>query len=149
MHSRKPSAFLSKPDGIASLLPQAQLLIELRRRLAVVLPEALKSTCSVANYKQGKVVIFATNGAVAAKLKLISHRLAEQLSGRLQVTGIEIHVQPLEPRTQPPVRSKESLKNGTDALLRLQQQLPDSQLKDAVGRLLLTKRQNPQNPQSK
>src|SRR3989442_14409881 len=68
---KTPYAFLDQPDGIAPLMPQARRLIELREILAAVLPESLARCCSIANYKQGNVVIFAANGAIAAKLKLM------------------------------------------------------------------------------
>lgn len=146
MHTRKPCAFLLQPDGIASLMPQAQLLIELRRRLAATLPETLKRTCSIANYKQGTIIIFATNGAVAAKLKLMRSKLAKQLSERgVQVTGIEVQVQPPEPEPQVIVRSTQIGTNALDSLARLQEQLPDSQLKNAVAGFLGRERQKPQS----
>jgi len=146
MHTRKPCAFLLQPDGIASLMPQAQLLIELRRRLAAILPEPLKQTCSIANYKQGKVIIFAANGAVGAKLKLMRSELAKQLSQRgVQVTGIEVRVQPLAHESQPLVRSTKIGENAMDSLARLQEQLPDSQLKNVVARFLRRERQNPES----
>jgi hypothetical protein len=146
MHTRKPYAFLLQPDGIASLMPQTQLLIELRLRLTATLPETLKQTCSIANYKQGKVIIFATNGAVAAKLKLMRSELTKQLSQRgVQVTGIEVQVQPPEVERQVPVPSAKIGKNAVDSLTRLEEQLPDSQLKNVVARFLMRERQNPES----
>jgi len=67
MHPKNPCAFLNQPDGIASLMPQARRLIELRGILSAVLPPSLARWCSIANYKRGKVVIFAASSAVAAK----------------------------------------------------------------------------------
>jgi len=94
---KNPYAFLDQPDGIAPLMPQARRLIELREILAAVLPESLARCCSIANYKQGNVVIFAANGAIAAKLKLMLPTLSEQLSKRaMEVTGLEVRVQPLD-----------------------------------------------------
>ena len=101
MHPKNPCAFLNQPDGIAPLMPQARRLIELRKILAAMLPESLARSCSIANYKQGKVVIFAANGATAAKLKLMLPTLSEQLSQRgIEVTGLEVCVQPLAPDHQ-------------------------------------------------
>jgi hypothetical protein len=79
---KNPCAFLNQPDGIAPLMPQARRLIELRESLAAILPESLARCCSIANFKQGKVVIFAANGATAAKLKLMLPTLSERLSQR-------------------------------------------------------------------
>ena len=70
MHPKNLRSFLA--DGISSLIPQAQRLIELRQVIAGLLPTNLRRSSSIANYKQGKIVIFAENSAVAAKLKLLA-----------------------------------------------------------------------------
>src|SRR4026207_2105230 len=133
---KNPCAFLNQPDGIATLMPQAKRLIELREILATLLPESLARYCSIANYKQGKVVIFAANGAIAAKLKLMLPTLSEQLSKRgTEVTGLEVLVQPLK---SDPQAIEKSSKIGLEAALVLTQlceQLPDSELKTVLGKL--------------
>src|SRR6266513_830265 len=102
---KNPCAFLNPPAGIAPLMSQARRLIELRGILAAILPESLARCCSIANYKQGKIVIFAANGAIAAKLKLMLPTLSEQLSKRAtEVTGLEGCVQP--PASDPQVTEK-------------------------------------------
>ena len=127
---KNPYAFLNQPDGIAPLMPQARRLIELREILAAMLPESLARCCSIANYKQGKVVVFAANGATAAKLKLMLPTLSEQLSKRgIEVTGLEVCVQP--PASDPQVTEK-SAKMSPGAALEMAkvcEQLPDSELK--------------------
>jgi|SRR5882672_10959547 len=132
---KNPCAFLNQPDGIAQLMPQARRLIELREILAAILPESLARCCSIANYKQGRVVIFAVNGAIAAKLKLMLPTLLEQLSKRtFEVTGLEVCVQP--PSSDPQVIEK-SAKISLEVVLgltRLGEQLPDSELKIALDK---------------
>jgi hypothetical protein len=123
-------AFLNQPDGIAPLMPQARRLIELREILAAVLPESLARCCSIANYKQGKVVIFTANGAIAAKLKLMLPTLLEQFSRRaMEVTGLEVCVQPLNSDTQLVEKSAKMSHEAALELARLCEQLPDSELK--------------------
>jgi hypothetical protein len=130
---KNPCAFLNQPDGIAPLMPQARRLIELREILAAVLPESLARCCSIANYKQGKVVIFAANGAIAAKLKLMLPTLSEQLSKRaFEVTGLEVCVQPLNTDPQAVEKSAKISLKAILGLSRLCDQLPDSELKIAV-----------------
>jgi hypothetical protein len=130
MHPKNPCAFLNQPDGIAPLMPQARRLIELRKILAAMLPESLARSCSIANYKQGKVVIFAANGATAAKLKLMLPTLSEQLSQRgIEVTGLEVCVQPLSSGSQLIEKSAKISLEATLELTRLCEQLPDSELK--------------------
>ena len=130
---KNPCAFLNQPDGIAPLMPQARRLIELREMLAAVLPESLARWCSVANYKQGKVVIFAANGATAAKLKLLLPTLLEQLSKRaVEVTGLEVRVQALDSEHQVVEKSAKMSGEAASELAQLCEQLPDSELKIAI-----------------
>jgi hypothetical protein len=127
---KNPYAFLNQPDCIAPLMPQARRLIELREVLAAVLPESLARCCSIANFKQGRVVIFAANGAIAAKLKLMLPTLLEQLSRRaLEVTGLEVSVQPLASDLQLVEKSAKISSEAALDLVRLCEQLPDSELK--------------------
>jgi len=136
MPTKNPCAYLNQPDGIASLMPQARRLIELRGILAAALPESLARCCSIANFKQGKVVIFATNSAVAAKLKLLSPALSEELSRRaVEVTGLEVRVQPLDSEGQLVEKSAKISAEAAHGLGRLCEQLPDSELKTALGRI--------------
>jgi hypothetical protein len=130
---KNPCAFLNQPDGIASLMPQARRLIELREILAAILPESLARCCSIANYKQGKVVIFAANGAIAAKLKLMLPTLSEQLSKRArEVTGLEVCVQPLASDPQVTEKSAKISPGAALELAKVCEQLPDSELKIAL-----------------
>ena len=136
MPTKNPCAYLTQPDGIASLMPQARRLIELRGILAAALPESLARCCSIANYKQGKIVIFAANSAVAAKLKLLSPTLSEALSKRaVEVTGLEVRVQPLNLAGQPVEKSAKMSAEAVRGLGRLFEQLPDSELKTVLGRI--------------
>ncbi len=136
MHMKNPCAFLNQAEGIAALMPQAERLIQLREILASLLPDSLARRCSVANFKQGRVIIFASNGAIAAKLKLMLPALSEQISRRAtEVTGLEVVVQ--APQSEPQVAEK-SAKISADAaseLAQLSEQLPDSELKTAVSRI--------------
>jgi len=117
-------------------MPQARRLIELRRILATILPESLARWSSIANVKQGRVIIFAANGAVAAKLRLLSPTLLEQLSKRgTEVTGLEVRVQPSPPTLQATDKSATMSSAGASSLRDLCEQLPDSELKSVVGRL--------------
>jgi hypothetical protein len=136
MHRRNLGALLSQPEGIASLMPQARRLIELRGILAAALPESLARSCSIANYRQGKVVIFAANNAVAAKLKLIGPTLLQHLSGRgVEITGLEVRVQPLEGDAQPVEKAAKLGESALQELDRLWDKLPESGLKNAVGKM--------------
>jgi len=136
MHPKNPCAFLNQPDGIASLMPQARRLIELRGILSAVLPPSLARWCSIANYKRGKVVIFAASSAVAAKLKLMRPTLVEQLSQRgVEVTGLEVRVQALDHERQVFEKYSKMSVEAAAKVAELCEQLPDSELKSALGRI--------------
>jgi hypothetical protein len=136
MHTKNPCAFLNQPDGIASLMPQARRLIELRGILSAALPQSLARWCSIANYKQGKVVIFAASGTVAAKLKLMRPTLVEHLSQQgFEVTGLEVRVQPLDRERQVFEKLSKISAEAAAKLAGLCEQLPDSELKIALARI--------------
>ena len=142
MHSKNLRAYLDSAAGIAALLPQAERLIELRRIYTELVPQQLLRSSSIVNYKQGNVVIFAENNAIAAKLKLLSSGLVNDFSKRgVQVTGIRIEVQPREEAVKalPPKHAKLSVA-GAESLEALARRLPESRLKQAVTEMVERKK---------
>lgn len=141
MHMKNPCAFLDQAEAVAALMPQAERLLELRKILASLLPDSLARRCSVANYKQGRVIVFASNGATAAKLKLMLPSLLERLSGRAtEVTGLEVVVQAREAEPQVADKSAKMSEAATSTLAVLSEQLPDSELKAALSRIVFQHR---------
>lgn len=137
MHSKNLRAYLDSTVGIASLLPQAERLIELRRIYSKLVPQQLLRSSSIVNYKQRNVVIFADNNAVAAKLRLLSPRLVNDFSKcGMEVTGIRLEVQPrpAPPQETAPKRARLG-RAGAESLETLARQLPDSRLKRALADL--------------
>jgi len=134
MHSKNLRAYLHTATGIAALLPQAERLIELRRIYADVMPQQLLRSSSIVNYKQEKVVIFAENNAIAAKIKLLSPRLVNDfLKCGLKVTGIRLEVQPRDtPREAVAPKHAVLSAAGAESLEALAKRLPDSKLKQTV-----------------
>ncbi len=134
MRFQKLDAYLE--TGIQSLMPQARRLLELRHILTACLPQNLRRSCTIANYMQGKVVIFAENSAVAAKLKLLVPELRDRFGQKaIEVTGIDIQVQPKQ-ALKATEKTAELSSGAVDSLTELEQQLPDSELKSAVTTLL-------------
>ncbi len=137
MHSNKLRAYLDSAAGIAGLLPQVERLIELRRIYSSLVPPQLARSSSIVNYKQQKVVIFAENNAIAAKLRLLSPRLINDFSkGGVEVTGIRLEVQPRQVAVAKVIpRHAELSRAGAENLEALASRLPDSKLKQALSRL--------------
>jgi len=134
MHSKNVDAYLVQADGINSLMPQAKRLLELRQVLLEILPKQLANCATVANYRQGKIVIFAANSAIAAKLKLLGPTLKDRFTTRgLQVTALDIEVQPSLGTAG--TRPKEAVLTDTarQALAGLASQLPESELKTTIS----------------
>jgi hypothetical protein len=141
MHIKNPCAFLNQADSIAALMPQAERLIELRKILASLLPEPLARHCTVANFKQGRLVVFASNGATAAKLKLMLPSLLERVSGRArEVTGLEVVVQAQGVEPQAHEKAAKISEPAASELARLSKELPDSELKNAIARIVFQHR---------
>ena len=140
MHSKNLDAYLDQAGGINSLMPQAKRLLELRQVLLETLPAQLAEFANVANFRQGKVIIFAANSAIAAKLKMLGPGLKDRLVDRgLQVTALEIEVQPRQDTVSAPQKTAVLSDAARQALARLESQLPDSQLKSRVSSLRANK----------
>ena len=136
MHPKKLGAILAQADKINALMPQAKRLLELRRLLYDALPENLARYASVANWRQGKLVIFAQNNAIAAKLKLLRPALAKTfLAAGVEVTAMEIQVQPSESQQKSPEKHAVLSQAAAESLAKLASQLVDSELKRSVSAL--------------
>ena len=140
MHSKNLDAYLVQTEGINSLLPQAKRLLELRQVLLDALPEPLADSATVANYRQGKIVIFAANSAIAAKLKLLSPTLKNRFAALgLQVTALEIEVQPGQGTANRRQKASVLTDTARQALTDLASQLTDSKLKSTISSMAAQK----------
>ena len=149
MHSKNLRSYLDSAVGIAGLLPQAERLIELRRIYSKLVPQQLLRSSSIVNYKQQKVVIFAENNAIAAKLRLLSPRLVNDFSKcGVEVTGIRLEVQPRQTPLKASLPKQARLSRaGTDSLEALARQLPDSTLKQALVDMAAHGRSGQEDPE--
>jgi len=138
MQAKQIGDYLDRGDGTSRLVPQAALLLAIRQPLSEVLPDNLRRSCAIANYKQGVVVVIAGNNAVAAKLRHYEPKIIETLGKRgLKATGIRVDVQGAD-SFAPQASEKKALflsPRAADALARLGRRLPDSRLKEAVSAL--------------
>ena len=140
MLSKNLDAYLVQANGINSLMPQAKRLLELRQVLLEALPKPLADLATVANYRQGKIVIFAANSAVAAKLKLLGPALKDRFVTRgLQVTALEIEVQPSQNHADAIPKSAVLTETARQALARLASQLSESGLKSTISSMAANK----------
>lgn len=138
--SRSLDTYLKSATDLERLAAHAEKLRQLQHIYAQIAPAYLASTSQVANFKLGKVVIHAANGAVAAKLKQLEPSLrGEFYANGVEVTEISIKVQgglPGRVADRPPAERAIS-SAGSKQIETLAGQLPaDSPLRAALQRLL-------------
>jgi hypothetical protein len=137
-YPRSVDAYLSADAGLARLSAHARRLLKLQRIFESATPLARQSR--VANLRLGKIIIHATNGAVATKLRQLEPRLVALFQNEaIEVTGINIRLQASE-GIQGLVRREAGTKIGTlqkHALTSLADDLPEgSSLQKALRRLV-------------
>lgn len=140
MASRSLDAYLNSAGDLARLSAHAGRLVKLQRVFEEIAPPYLAASSRVANFKLGRIVIHADNGAVASKLKQMLPSLVDEFSLKgAEVTEIQVKVQPNHGAAQhkraghPPAIAPTA---KTD-LSRLAGELPaDSPLKEALERLV-------------
>lgn len=131
--------FLGSGDTLARLADHASRLRRLQTVFEQHVPPALRASCSVANLKDGKLVLLARGGAAAARLKQIAPTLVEQFAvAGVPVTAVQVKVQIVEesePRRAAPERSLSDA--GRRSLAELSATLPpDSPLRESLERLV-------------
>jgi hypothetical protein len=129
------SHYIDADDAAGRVASQAALLLRLRESASQVIPAALLRSASIANFKQGKVVIFAENNAIAAKLRLFEPRLIDVwVRQGMQVSSIRCEVQPTSGGGIAPQKGARLTPGAAEALETLEAGLPaDSPLRAAVG----------------
>ncbi|MGB5010873.1 MAG: DciA family protein [Candidatus Dechloromonas phosphoritropha] len=130
--------YLDNDSGAGRVMAHARLLLDLARRFEKAAPAGLGEVAHIANYKSGKVVIHADNGAVATKIRQLSQRLCDELSkGGAECSGIEVKVQPRQIPRQSPTSTTKPLSAGACGALRsASENLPDGPLRKALDTLL-------------
>lgn len=110
MSTRKLSALISNTAGLSALTRTMQRLAALQRLYVVCTPPDLARASRVVGDHDGKLVIAADNGAIAAKLRQMAPRLLKNLQKqRAEVTGIRVQVQVGLASPAPRVRAEKSI----------------------------------------
>lgn len=119
-------------------MAHARLLLALARRFESALPPGLGSAARIANFKSGKVVIHADNGAVAARIRQMSQRICDELSkGSVECNGIEVKVQPRQIPSQSRISTLKPLTGQACGALRSAAgKMPEGPLRAALEELL-------------
>ena len=137
---------LPKIDRILSAERELQPLLEKARDLRVLAglvegflaPEVARQA-RVANFREGELVLLASNSAAAAKLKLLAPSLSRfLLNQRWQVNSVSVRVQPKASREADGAAQKNAyFSTGTlDSLKDLYEHMSDSPARAALRALL-------------
>ena len=131
--------YLDNDAAAGKVMAHARLLLKLARRFEAIAPAGLARVAHVANYKSGKIIIHADNGAVAAKIRQLSQRLSDELSkGGTECSGIEVKVQPRQIPCQSTSSTQKPLSDKAIGMLRsTSETLPKGPLRAALERLLV------------
>ena len=136
MSEKRVGLLIDTLPELQALNREIRQLLALQSVLAEVLPGNLATSVRVATVKAGELILFADNGAVAAKLKQIAPRILIVIRQRgYQITGIHLKVQ-VRVRDNPLPQKHISLSSGArTAIDLLSERLNTSPLKSALRRL--------------
>jgi hypothetical protein len=130
------SQLLNQIPELREVNSKVRLLLSIQSALTEALPAPLAETASAASLTDGKLVLFADNGAVAAKLKQMTPRILAFLRMRnFQITGIQVQVQ-VKNRHNPLPQKQFSLSGPAAASIsRLTRRLKPSALRTMLQNL--------------
>src|SRR5258708_14511255 len=136
MSDTRVGLLLNSLPELRALRQELRQLMALQSALAEVLPGNLATSAGVASMKAGELILFADNGAVAAKLRHMAPRILISLRQRgYEITGIRLQVQ-VRIRDNPLPQKQISLSSeARSAIDLLSERLEPSSLKAALKRL--------------
>lgn len=145
MATRKVNSYLrilgNEPE-YQSLFTRIKKINEIQQSLLTIVPSHLAKYCAVGLPRNGKLTIFAQNGAVATRLKHISPSLLEKLQNHgWQITAIHIATQAYHQANDSENYNRKGRKRrlgqgGVTSFTQLATSLPESGLKTAIASLL-------------
>lgn len=121
---------------LRDLSGRAGELSQLQKIWDCAVPETLRPFTRAGGFKHRRIMVFADNGAVAAKLKMQSASLLKNLQNKgLEVTSIRVEVQVQSRRQAPPAIQRHLSQQASSSLENLAGSLPESALRTALQRL--------------
>lgn len=130
------SALFTENAELAALSHQAEQLTLTQQKWSTVVPAGLKPFTQAGTLSHKRLTVYAANGAVAAKIKLLLPSLMLGLQKQeLEVTSIRVEVQ-VQASAGKPVKAARTLSPAAAASLeKLARELQGSALGDAIARL--------------
>lgn len=147
MTARKLDSYLSEAASpLHRLMEAARVLDALARIWESVAPVGLARSCRVGRLDDSVLTLYADNGAIASKIKQQLPSLLEKFQKRGgKITGIRIDVQVKSPSSRRGYVQKSAISGeGLASLEKLEADLPDSNLKEALTNLIRHQRESKQ-----
>ena len=138
MPALKIDRFFSSGGDFQPVFEKMREIEALSKLLEGFLPPELAPLVRVANFKDGKLVVLAANGAAAAKLRLLSESLGTYITKqRTQVNSVSVRVQPGgDEGAETAPKQAQLTQAALQELVALYARLPESAFRKALKTLL-------------
>jgi hypothetical protein len=133
---RRFNVLFKENTELAALLGQADSLTASQKIWNTILPDALKPFTQAGSVKHKRLTVYADNGAVAAKIKLLLPSLLTKLQKQgLEVTSIRVEMQ-VKSSPRKSVKPMRSISpEAASSLRKLADELSGSALGEALAKL--------------
>ncbi len=133
---RQIKSLLKENAELAALSGHADSLAASQNIWSSIVPDNLKNHSQAAGIKHKRLTVYADNGAVAAKIKLLLPSLLTKLQKQgLEVTSIRVLVQ-VQSLTPKPEKTPRTLsQNAARSIRQLAEELKDTPLGEALSKL--------------
>lgn len=133
---RRLDSLLQQDSSLQTLSAQAEHINGLQRVWETVTPPSLKRHCRAGLLNNRQLTVYAANGGIAAKLKLLTPGLLKKLQSQgVEVTAIRVEVQVKSAPPQPMKTARSLSPTAIESLKKLAATLPDSPLRESINRL--------------
>jgi len=139
--SQRLSTYFNATQELRQLSSKVDQLLSLQRHYEQIAPPSLVRASHVMQIDQKTLVIAADNGTVAAKLRQLAPGFTQLFqNGGYEIIGIQIRVQVALPISTRSPRSTSLSTIGRQQLADFTEKLQDSPLKNALQRLVKSKK---------
>ncbi len=137
MPAETASSFLHSAPNLHTLLQEANKLLALQTAWNDIAPRPLAAASTVGTLHGQAMIVYANNGAVAAKLRQLAPSLQAKFQERgIEVTAIRVDVQVAAPQLGSKPKSRTISRNALNNIEQLESGLSESPLKNALMTLI-------------
>jgi hypothetical protein len=136
--AKAPAALLREARPLQALFDEAQRLSRLQQVLEAQLEPAAREHCQVAAWREGQLLLIASDGQWATRLRYQERRLLRQLGVMAEFAGLQRIRIKVRPRETAPPGNQHQPSLSTDAARTIQasaEETSDPRLRAALERL--------------